>query len=488
MGKNLWIVRTKSLIYFPLVAFIYLTSCLSDVNGSFIFSNQFTSDSIRMNYKSPSSSSSSSCADGNINGDGGLDIDALRKEYPQTDELLRRLCSKEVCLSDVRIVRDRPSFQKGIVKSLIWRVSYRNDAERLFCTVLPADRRVDRSMLLDSLTSNVLNVVENDKETPTLTRDDVRSGFQLDLADPNVAEVISGCKIGSIPPLGHVEQIPVLIDRSLIETDVGKYLYGGCGIFNTTVQSDHFSIRILISEMIDLQHVIVTSLSTNQDRNTGSTNLNAKNIKLKAISNHKSQKLKKSFGKDEFSTRPLSERLWSAAVRKGGFEEVKILFDELRSYSDEEFERILWNNNMEKLTLPDGEFSPGCGKNILHRASWKGDIETVRIIINETRRRGIDIINSISTGIGNYGKTAIFYALTQDRDDVVLELLSLGASVLICNNKGQSPVSISISHVKEETISRIVNAEKEELENGGEFTNFRATHNDNRQYGDLDPR
>jgi len=121
------------------------------------------------------------------------------------------------------------------------------------------------------------------------------------------------------------------------------------------------------------------------------------------------------------------------------------------------------------------------GKTALHLAAWKGPIENVRLLIEY----GADI-NRWSTGIGNYGKTAIFYAMTQCRDDVVLELLASGAWVKIINNKGQTPRSLAVSHLREDTVLAIEQAERDQTHI--EWLNFRETNSDNQIYGDLDPR
>ena len=83
------------------------------------------------------------------------------------------------------------------------------------------------------------------------------------------------------------------------------------------------------------------------------------------------------------------------------------------------------------------------GKTPLHLAAWKGPLQNVQELI----QRGAGV-NKFSTSPGNYGKTAIFYAITRSRDELVLELLRHGAHVKIVNNKGQTPVSLAASHLK----------------------------------------
>ena len=54
----------------------------------------------------------------------------------------------------------------------------------------------------------------------------------------------------------------------------------------------------------------------------------------------------------------------------------------------------------------------------------------------------------------------------------------------IVNNKGQSVLSLALSHCKEETIQVIKRAEEQEKT----WWNFRDTHSDGLKYGDLDAR
>lgn len=122
------------------------------------------------------------------------------------------------------------------------------------------------------------------------------------------------------------------------------------------------------------------------------------------------------------------------------------------------------------------------GKNPVHRAAWQGCLDNLVYLV-ETM--GCDV-NQIATGKYCYGKTPIFFALTRSREDIVEYLLDQDAIVKIVNNKGQSILSIAASHVPESLIDRI---QKKEIEQDGiEWQNYRATHSDHLEYGDLDPR
>ena len=132
----------------------------------------------------------------------------------------------------------------------------------------------------------------------------------------------------------------------------------------------------------------------------------------------------------------------------------------------------------------DGHFT----KNALHLCAWKGDIQSMELLINTGKQYSLDLVNAISSGVGNYGKTCIFYAITQDRDDIVRYLIERGSNLLIVNNKGQTPSSLSIAHLTTETQNILFKEEACQLERGGQFINYRETHCDCRRYGDLDPR
>jgi hypothetical protein len=123
-------------------------------------------------------------------------------------------------------------------------------------------------------------------------------------------------------------------------------------------------------------------------------------------------------------------------------------------------------------------------KSALHMAAWKGCLDNVKYLVEEI---GCDV-DAYSKQEFSYGKTAIFFALTQSRPDVTEYLLERGAKVTIVNNKGQSVLSIATTHFHDECREAIVQTIQRLEEKQGDWWNFRASHSDGFEYGDLDPR
>jgi ribonuclease D len=115
-------------------------------------------------------------------------------------------------------------------------------------------------------------------------------------------------------------------------------------------------------------------------------------------------------------------------------------------------------------------------------AAWKGSLENVEYLLDVV---GCDI-NAYSQGEFTFGKTALFFAATQSRKAVLQALLQRpNAKVTIVNNKGQSVLSIAASHgMPIDVIERIQLLEEQQ----GDWWNFRESHSDGFEYGDLEPR
>ena len=122
------------------------------------------------------------------------------------------------------------------------------------------------------------------------------------------------------------------------------------------------------------------------------------------------------------------------------------------------------------------------GKSPVHMAAWKGSLKNLKYLIDEV---GCNI-DVVSQGEFSYGKTPIFFALTQSRPEVVTYLLDCGCNVKIVNNKGQTPLSIASSHLSNDIVQRI--QELESADSRRTWCNYRQTHSDGLEYGDLDPR
>ena len=131
------------------------------------------------------------------------------------------------------------------------------------------------------------------------------------------------------------------------------------------------------------------------------------------------------------------------------------------------------------------------GKNVVHMAAWQGCMENLVYLVEEL---GCNV-NVVATGPYSYGKTPIFFAATRSRNSVVEYLLQRGAQVRIVNNKGQSVLSIASSHLEPSIVAKIQQQEEEQEQQQQEsslstipWRNYRSTHSDGLEYGDLDPR
>jgi hypothetical protein len=156
--------------------------------------------------------------------------------------------------------------------------------------------------------------------------------------------------------------------------------------------------------------------------------------------------------------------------------------------TDAQIRRAAGSQSLEKLqqavatgwTAEDINQQALTGKSALHMAAWQGCLENIHFLLDT----GCDT-DCYSRGEFSYGKSAIFFAATRSRNEVINLLLDQGAWVKIVNNKGQSILSIASSHLEPQIISKI---QEKEQEQQGPWWNFRASHSDGLDYGDLDPR
>lgn len=161
------------------------------------------------------------------------------------------------------------------------------------------------------------------------------------------------------------------------------------------------------------------------------------------------------------------ERCTSAQLRRAaGSQSLSVLQQALQGWTVEEIDNIA---------------SEEVGKNPVHIAAWQGCMENLQYLIEFM---GCNV-NRIAEGKYCYGKTPLFFALTRSREEIIDYLLQNGAYVKIVNNKGQSVLSIAASHVSDPIIQQI---QYQETKCTQEWMNYRMTHSDSLEYGDLDPR
>ena len=291
--------------------------------------------------------------------------------------------------------------------------------------------------------------------------------IRLDFASREVAETLTGFPSGAMPPICHTVTLPLFIEEDIVQLNA-IFFSVGCG-------SPGHSLVMTLPDLVKIADGDVytgsltkgSTLSKESSFDTTSTRAPKLNPPKDRLSEYGSLK----------SIRDRAKLICSTVRKKGRYDACKDLIE--RAANDGEFVDL-----MEIGT--DG--NPA--KNPLHLASWKGDTDTVVLLVETAKKYYPDFhtfINQISTGIGSYGRTPIFYALTQCREDVANYLLNIGVNLLIVNNKGQTPCSLAVSHMQPATCERMFDLEAEQLQQDT-FINYRKTHSDHKKYGDLDPR
>jgi len=419
----------------------------------------------------------------NDNDDNNDNIGALMRS--------RLLSSETITSSSFRLEHDNSEQQQTDdihnvirVKTLIWEVLYSNDTQRNKAYIVTA-----------------LGI--NDKVSVGCLENLVRKSYScscpslkicISLAPREVAEDLTGYESGTMAPICHTTPMPLYIDESIIRerrTKNTTIVSVGCGTMGHSLflkLDDMMKIAETIGDTVKLGEFIYQDDTTKRvlisDTNDAITSRDAASSQSDVAIKPRKKGFTQLAPKDRLteyrmlpSIRQRSQLLRTTARKKGRFEEMQRLVHE--AVTTGEFNDVMYVG-------PNGDPA----KNALHFAAWKGDYETIVLLVETSKQhRNLDnIINRISTGPGSYGKSPIFYALTQCRDDVVIYLLSQGVSLLLVNNKGQTPCSVSVSHLKPETCEIMYKMEAQELKDGGTFINYRESHSDDKLYGDLDPR
>lgn len=381
------------------------------------------------------------------------------------------------------------------VKTLVWEISYTPnedesadsshalDTKLHIVTAQKMSDRVDISLLQDII-YNDQQLMSSFGHKHTLGQP---SHISISLAPTEKAESMTGFKSGCMPPIGHTIPMKLYVEKSIVEYGIASVGSGTLG-YSLSVPTIQLLNVASYEQGVLVGSFIESSASSSRSASPSSVILQQTNSKAQTRKERKEQRRRASEPKDRVkqyrlltSIEDKAQLLRTTFRKKGRAASTKQLIDEvLRSG---EFAELMSTYDLV-----------GVNKNALHLSAWKGDFEAVKYIVEMAKKHHpeLDIINTISKSEGNYGKTPIFYALTQCREDVVRYLVAEGASLLFVNNKGQTPCSIAVSHVDEDVCQFLFETEAEQLRNGGEFTNYhftnyRTTHSDGKLYGDLDP-
>ena len=366
------------------------------------------------------------------------------------------------------------------IKTLVWQVTCYDNTEgsknevstQYIVTALTMADKVDGSRIRDILFQDM----------------PFGASPRLDLAPRDVAERLTGFQSGTMPPICHTQDMKLYVEESIVAMGENEMVSIGSGVPDCSVflKLDRL---LRIAERNEKGVLVCSFAKPTIDVEIGGNDHvpvaeDAIQKQLAALS------IQRRRGKDG-GLKP-KDRLAEYRSLPSYIERAKLLRTTARKQG-----RFAANKELVEESVATGDFpnlmkvNPELGpdKNALHLGAWRGDLETVVLLVETAKQyENLDIVNRVSVGSGNYGKTPIFYALTQCRDDVVRYLLSEGASLLLVNNKGQTPCSIAASHLRPEMCELMCKTEEEQLRTGGQFTNYRRSHSDEKFYGDLDPR
>ena len=144
-----------------------------------------------------------------------------------------------------------------VVKSLIWQVK----SGPCICLVLCLDDKVDHNLV-----AQAISILPQFNEMLPISRKDVT------LAGHDTAREVSGYEIGTIPPIGHAEKMPTLMDLSLVNRlkDYGRYFCGGGGEVGC-------ELLISLNQLLKLDNISIKPISKNFQVKTKYVQLNMTN-------------------------------------------------------------------------------------------------------------------------------------------------------------------------------------------------------------------
>jgi len=108
-----------------------------------------------------------------------------------------------------------------------------------------------KSLLLTGEGQYVILVLSCEKRVDIKKAADLAEVSKLKLAEKEVVLEQTGYPVGSVPPVGHKNKIPVIVDKSLMDYEFG---YGGGGSHETL-------LKIRPSEIVRLTNAKVAPIS-----------------------------------------------------------------------------------------------------------------------------------------------------------------------------------------------------------------------------------
>lgn len=325
--------------------------------------------------------------------------------------------ASQIRLTTTTLLSDDDNDASAAVKSLVWTYSCQEDKidKGFVVCVLPTASRANRRLLELAISKNCLR--------------------DLRLASPEVVFEMTGYRIGTIPFIGHLrhDRIRIFVDSSLVRSgNPSLVLAGGAGEVEDGV------LLMPLDELLAECGVTCVPLSLVHDEEETTEEKKTEGAQTIAVEEHKDKKEQGSEiwidtgGAHSFSFKTLKR---ACTVLEGGkYKYLSLEKSEQGTEGVEDFKQLIESLPPDRREEVVHYRTPNAGKTLLHMCAWRGSYQSVQLLLS--LKAGIDVV---STGAGNCGKSALFYATTRCRDDVVTLLIRMGASVLIINNKGQTP-------------------------------------------------
>jgi len=328
------------------------------------------------------------------------------------------------------------------VKTLVWEAVVENDTNleeassptsSIYCvTALHYKDRVDENKLKEHLRRTTRTPARQKEENEEASRNGVV--INLKLADTTTAEALTGYMSGAIPPMGHSTPMMLILDKTLVvgnNNPSSAPTNGGHDILDTLEQiemtpqsnksrilstgsgSFRHALHIRLDDLMNCAKsmtsgVSVAPISVQKQQHCQPPQ---EHVSLReTISSNSRDNDDGELGSDdeeEFDAfaslalpvseeiKSLSKLLRDAALRKGRSSNTNVMIVKtVISQAGGRFPELFQLGT-------EVNFS----RTAMHLACWKGDLELVELLIHAGNQHGMDLVNTISTGEGNKGKT-----------------------------------------------------------------------------------